>query len=669
MTRGANRHLGRRHTEPDAKAARRSAGLGTSMADDPDRDAVEGRFSPCVGGFRAYDLLASQPISLAGLSATQRKKLIISAIADEDGNEYPVCWLGDAMWDLRPKGGAKNRRASLFKINWPADVPEALIDDVKAALYCALRRGRNGGRPWSAVALAQTAQLSVVLLRYLCSLGLMNFGQVRAIHLSDHIADLRRSIQAVSVRSRLEIIDLIRVFRADMLHPLPEHPWCGRSFHHACGCNEGDRGPTGRTGKTPVIPRSIQRAIFSYCEAILDGAEAVFRARDAGEIGLHNPRLTAIRDAVLYLLQVTTGMRNSESTGVTNGCWRTEVINGVAHHWVRTREFKTTGGKAVDFLVPPEAIRALEILRRYAEPLQMRLSDEKKWIRQQLESGEAHAGKLRNGMTLPEAVARLNHVSEIGEHLLLCVSKVDSDHMNTGSRVDVLATSACNSQLKVLARSAGVDWPLANHQCRRTFAYNVANSRLGRMGLIFLKWQLKHASMSWTQLYASNPLQDQALYREFEAEMTDARVALLSGWLQEDALLSGGAGRKIMQTRAKVAGDHGQLLRLTAESVELRSTGHAWCISGTQGCHGQGIYDPSMCGPCSQAIIDADMSATWQMIHLDNLRLASIADCGPAVAQRAARAIERSARVLEDLGVQAPSAEQAASYASAEGAA
>ncbi len=31
---------------------------------------------------------------------------------------------------------------------------------------------------------------------------------------------------------------------------------------------------------------------------------------------------------------------------------------------------------------------------------------------------------------------------------------------------------------------------------------------MGRTSLVFLKWQLKHSSMSMTQLYASNPLQE-----------------------------------------------------------------------------------------------------------------------------------------------------------------
>jgi hypothetical protein len=56
----------------------------------------------------------------------------------------------------------------------------------------------------------------------------------------------------------------------DILHPLPEHPWAGLAIGAACGRDEDDGGAAGRTGKTPVIPRSVQRTLFAYCEARLD---------------------------------------------------------------------------------------------------------------------------------------------------------------------------------------------------------------------------------------------------------------------------------------------------------------------------------------------------------------------------------------------------------------
>lgn len=611
---------------------------------------------------RAFELLAAQPVSLVGLPMDDRDRIVVTAVADEHGNEHAVSRFGDQVWDMGPEVEAKNQPPSNLRISWPVDVSKALVDDAKAALYCALRRGRQGDRPWSGSSIATVGRSATPLLRHLASQGLRDFGEVRALHLSDYVADLRRKLQAGSVRNRMEIVDLVWCFRMDVVQPLPEYPWAGMTLRQSCGCNEDEGGPSGRTGKTPVIPRSVQRALFAHCEARLGEAEALFQARNAGEIKASSYELITVRNAALYLLQITSGMRNSESTGVVNGCWRTEVKNGITFHWVRTKEIKTGRG-VVDFLIPPQAVRALEILQRYAQPLQARLADEARWLEQLLGDRRDRNVLLNSAMDVVKAVERLNHIREIGQHLFLCVSMHGgSDHLDTGSRVNVLSIQACNNQLKTLTRAAGSHWDLANHQCRRTFAYNVANSRLGRMGLVFVKWQLKHTSLSWTQLYASNPYQDHSLYRDMEEEQIQARVELMEGWLRPDAPLTGGAGKKLMQTRATPATNLQDLLRHTAEVIAIRSTGHAWCLSGTRGCHGQGVYDPTMCGGCSQAIIDGDQASTWQMIHLDNLRLAAITDCGPAVAQKAERAIQRSTQVLQDLGVPLPTAEQAAAY-------
>lgn len=614
---------------------------------------------------RAFEMLAAQPLTLVEMTPAQRDSVVVTAIADDQGIELPLSRFGDRVWDMAPEIAAKNLKASNVKVVWPDDVPKAFVDDAKAALYCALRRGPRG-RKWSGSFVAEAGRRAALVLRHFATLGLDNFSQVRALHLSDYIAELRRQIEPGTVMWRLMIIDVVWSFHMEVLHPLPENPWAGLTVSDACGCNDDHGGPAGRAGKTPVIPRSVQYKIFAHCEARLVEAEDLFRARDAGEIGAHNSALVAVRDVVLYLLQITSGMRNSESTGVTSACWRTEVRNGTTFHWVRTREIKTTGGKEVDFLVPPEALRALEILQCYARPLQARLADEARWLEGLLGLRRNATGKLANGLLIADAVKRLNHVREIGRHLVLGVSATADDHLGNGSRVEVQSLAACGKQLRRLAKLAGTDWALANHQCRRTFAFNVANSRLGRMGLVFLKWQLKHASLSWTQLYAASPYQDHALYREFEDELFEARLGLLEDWIHPNAPLTGGAGKKIMQTRAKAARDLGQLLRLTAESADLRSTGHAWCITGTRDCHGQGIYDSSMCGSCSQAVISKEQAPAWQMIHLDNLRLAVITDCGPAVAEKGRRAVERSAQVLQDLGVPLPTAEQACAYAAAQ---
>ncbi|MFI5444287.1 integrase [Polaromonas sp. UC242_47] len=610
---------------------------------------------------RAFELLAVQPRTLVGLSHAERDRIVVTAVADAEGNEYPVSRIGDREWDLSSEFEAKNRSKETTRIVWPVDLPQALVDDVKAVLYCVLRRGRDYAKPWTGSAVVKTAKDCIRTLRHLVSLGIRTFSELRALHISDYIADLHRSIKPTFIRGRLTFIDLVWHFSSEVFYPLSEDPWGGLSLPQACGETDDD-GPASRTGKTPVIPVSVQRILFAHCESRLEEAESLFRRRDAGDITESSYELTSLRDAILYLLQICSGMRNSESTGVRNNCWRTEVRNGQQYHWVRTREIKTRRGD-VEFLVPPEAISALQVLQRYAEPLQARLAEEGRWLEVFLMDGVNKDGELPNGMTVVDVVQRLNRVREIGQHLFLGLTKNSgSDLRGTGPQVDVMSLGACSAQLKTLAKVAGVEWSLANHQCRRTFAFNVANSRLGRMGLIFLKWQLKHASVSWTQLYASNPYQDHGLYREMEEELVAARVGLMEGWLRPDEHLAGGAGKKLLRTRATPVKNREALLRHTAEVVNIRSTGHAWCLSGTEGCRGQGLYDPTMCGGCSQAVIDTSQASQWQMIHLDNLRLAAITDCGPAVAQKSGRAIKRSAEVLTDLGVPLPTDAQAEEY-------
>jgi integrase len=655
--------------EASARASRDSSGLtvprrvGPLEAKNRHKSHQRSRPPRAYISPEASELLAEQPLSLIGMAQCERDNVVVSAVADVDGNEYPVSRICDPIWRLASlnQQGPKNRKLCHLDIHWPTDIPKELLDDAKAALYCALRRGPYG-RPYSPSYAYQTAAGARQMLRYLTSVRVETFSDVRSIHLTDYISDARKKLEPSSIRSITSIIELVWQFQYEVLHGLVEKPWGKQTHRQACGCNDGRaEEPSGKTGKTPVIPRFLQRDLFNYCESRLLESEPLFEARDAEKIGPTASELLAVRDSILYLVQITTGMRNSECIDIRNGCWRIETKNGVAFHWIRTTEFKTGKG-VVDFLAPPEALNALKVLQRYAKPLQMRLADEAEWLDALLKDGADDNNFLANGMPVTEALSRLHHVRHIAKHMFLGIDKHHSDHLGTGSRVDTLKVQSCNVQLQGLAKAVGSNWKLANHQCRRSFGYNVANSKLGRIGLVFLKWQLKHSSMSWTELYASNPYQDSSLYKELEDEQTAARAELMEGWMRSGAPLSGGAGKKILQTRAIPVHNLGELLRLTAEDLEIRCTGHSWCISGARKCNGQGVYEPSDCADCSQAVIDLEQATTWQMIHLDNLRLAAIIDCGPAVVQKASRSIARSAEVLSDLGVPLPSEAQAAAY-------
>lgn len=604
----------------------------------------------------------TQPVTMLGLGVEARGQLVVSSVVDDQGIEVPLSRFEDRVWDLSPLFGAKNKKASAMQIRWPSDVSDSLLIDAKSAVFVAMKQGRYNGRPLSGSSLVTVAGGGAGVLRHLTKLGLAAFAQVRSIYLMDYLNSLKAKISPATIRSQLELVDMVWEFSMEMLQPLPEPPWGKMSFCQACGISGKVGVHSGRIGKTLIIPIDVQRTIFSYCEGRIAEADTLLKRRDLNEILTSGPEMLRLRGAVLYLTQITSGMRNSEVTSIAKDSWRVEVKTGKEFHWVRTREYKTTGGVAVDFLVPPELFGALEKLQRYAEPLQGRLREEARWLERLLAERAQGSTVLETGQNVSTAVARLSRIRQISDHLFLCVSRKGSDHLGDGSRVDVMSDHACNFDLRAVCEAAGVEWRLANHQCRRTFSHNVANSKIGRFGLVFLKWQLKHVSLAWTQCYAASPQQDLSLYREMNQSMIDARIDVIESWLPENARLSGGAGRKILATRGQAVKNARELLELTADAVELRSTGHAWCISGTRACNGQGVYFQEMCGSCSRAVIDETHAEQWQRIHLDNMRLAALTDCGPAVQQRSQRVLDRSAEVLADLNVPLPTDEQARAY-------
>ena len=147
---------------------------------------------------RAHELLAQQPASLIGLTQAQRNAVVVTAVADDAGNEYALSRIGDDVWDLSPEMPAKNKSATEKKIRWPRDASPALLDDAKAAVYCALRQGRDDLH-WSASSAGTVGNAGTVTLRHLTKLGLDSFGQVRSLYVSDHIAELRKSTGASTI--------------------------------------------------------------------------------------------------------------------------------------------------------------------------------------------------------------------------------------------------------------------------------------------------------------------------------------------------------------------------------------------------------------------------------------------------------------------------------------
>ena len=586
---------------------------------------------------KAYDLLSSQPISAAGLSAGERDLIVISAVADSRGNEHVLSRFGDASWDLRPFYEQSNVSDCHKVIEWPDDCPPAMVRDCKAVLYAWFKRGLAGSKPPVARGIFSAALASAIpVMRWLKQLGLERFDQVRPIHASNflHISKVELQLRPLTVYNRLRIFELLWIFRQETLYPLQQVPWRDANLSRFVGTHAAIAAEAvgGRAGRTPIIPHDVQTAVFNYCEAVLERAPSVLQNRSRLKLRDRDPQVVEVRDVVLYILSITSGMRNEEAIGVEAGNWRKEVKDGVEYHWVTTVEHKTGKGK-VEYLVPALTIAALKVLCQYAEPLQARLATEIK----QLEAGATE---------LPEheRLIRLEKARRDSKKLFLCMSG------GASARIDALSSQGSAKAFRRLAAAAGVEWDLLPHQCRRTYARMIVESRMGRASLVFLKWQFKHSSMSMTQLYASNPLQDAAIFDEIMQEFTNFKIDLIESWLAERPL-AGGAGRQITRLRAIPISNRSALLAQTAAQVHIRATGHGWCLAEDKGCGGAGLYEATRCGNCKSSVIDESFLATWRGIYEQQRELLAIADAGPAVQQRAENELRIAALVMKDLGV------------------
>lgn len=609
----------------------------------------------------AAALLANQPTTLVGLTAAQRDAIVISAVDDTQGNVVVVSRFVDADWNLSSEWTLKSARGHERKVRWPAKLPKELADDLKAVAYVWLRRGRPNMPPAAAPSIKAHVANSMPLMRHLVLAGVRRLEDVEPLAVWDFVKTYGSNVVPGHLSSMLELLDAAWIFREELQHPLRKHPFSGKSLGFVAGSDE--RLVHQVAALTPVIPPSVNEHLFEHALAVMAEVPRLLARRDRGKLVPTARKLLPFRDVMLYLTETTTGMRNSEALGMTSDCWRREEKNGIAFHWIRTIDVKTKVGP-VDYLMPPELAPLLELLERYAKPLQQQLEREISALRRALQGGriseaEAH-WMARIGRA--GAIERLADAeASVG---LLFLGQAGRKRTITGEcQIDVMNNSGSGEALMRVARAAGTAWPLNNMQCRRTFGWMAAHSALGVHGTIFLRWQFHHKELPLSHLYGANPRQDPKLYGEMETEFTDAVSEVLDGWFLADEPLSGGAGKRIMRARATPAKDLKGLLRASAENITIRSTGHSWCMSENGSCIGNGIYESYRCGTCSQGVIDGHFSGTWQRIHLINLRLSRLGSCGSGAEQHVQRALTASRNVLRELGIPEPHPSEYPSYA------
>lgn len=580
---------------------------------------------------KAYGLLAEQPLSVADIFPDQRQSIVISAIIDSYGNTHVLSRYGDLTWEMWPFFAQSNVNQAQKKIDWER-IPENFREVCKAVTYRYWMVGLPGSKPPAAASLRNFLNHLVVFTRYLKGLGIGSMASVRPLHLSNYVHEQKVVKRFASNTLAIKFLAIETLHRFADQHPegLSFHPWPDSSSSEVAGHVGNARRQVKRTGKTSLIPKQVAQALFVYAEEVLKGADAVLDDRDAGRrLFYGGKKVTLIRDACFYLLGVLTGMRCEEIVGVEAGAGRIEVKGGFTYHWVRSIEHKTLKGR-VEYLMPSMGHDILRIMERWSAPLRQRLRD-------QLVQWESDATADGTG------------------HQQQCIASARADQNRlflgmTRGKIGTVCGSHCGAILNQFAALAGVDWNLLPHQMRRLYAWTFVHHRLGN--LLFLKEQFKHATIDMSQLYAANPMQDAAIYDEILKEIRSQKVDIIQNWLFDDQPLAGGAGKKIMTMRAHDFPNREAMIEETSSGLNLRSTGHSWCLAQDEGCGGKGLYEKGLCGDCGNGVIDSTFKPVWQELYRHQAELLEDAQgMGPGAVQRVQRDLAKSQKVLRDLGV------------------
>lgn len=583
---------------------------------------------------KAYGLLAEQPLSLAGLDSLTRRNVVISAVMDGDKVRV-ISRCSELVWEMWPFVTRPNAQKSKKRLDW-SRIPESYREACQNAVFRYWRVGTEGSTQPGVATLLNLLNDLAVFCRFLESLGVASLADVRPIHIANFVHGQKTRGHAVSTLThRFNAIEKLYLFRDQHPEGLFFHPWPESSACEVAGRVGPAMKDTTRNGKTPLIPMTVAQALFVHAEAILKTAHALLDERDAGVRSVFMDSLViAIRNACFYLLGVFTGMRSSELVSIEVGAGRTEVLNGYTYHWVKSVEHKTKKGR-VEYLMPSMGHDILRVMERWSEPHRKKLAAK-------LAEWEAD--------TEHKSAERLQQIAN---------ARANLNKLFFGSGNDLaLSNDRCWQILKQFAKDAGVEWDLAPHQMRRLYAYTFVRHRLG--GLLFLKEQFKHSSINMSQLYAANPRQDPALYDEILEEVRLQKIDAVAAWLHGDELLAGGAGKKLMTLRAHDFPNRAAMIEETADKINIRSNGHAFCLAQDEGCGGVcGVYEKTRCGGCHTSVIDSRFKPFWQETYRHSKELLPEAEkLGPGAVKRVQRDIEASAKVLKDLGVELPMDEQ-----------
>lgn len=140
---------------------------------------------------KAYELLADQPTSLAGMSAEERGSVVVSAVLDDDGNTVVLSRVNDLVWEMWPFVTKSSTRKSKKRLDW-SGIPEAYREACQNVLYRYWKVGRPGWEAPEISTLYQVLSKLCIFCRFVAMFKLKSLADVGQFHIANFVAEQKR---------------------------------------------------------------------------------------------------------------------------------------------------------------------------------------------------------------------------------------------------------------------------------------------------------------------------------------------------------------------------------------------------------------------------------------------------------------------------------------------
>jgi len=605
--------------------------------------------------FSAVDTCS--PLKLNELKADDLQTLPISTYKLDDGTYKVISEYRDDVWEIEDGRFPSNVRANKKRMNFNT-LPSQFV---KSAKY-ALKRYDINENPSGGSLIRYFKDLKPFLV-YLDRVKVKSTFDITPMLCANYVFEVNHTVSKQTNKPLAKQTKTHRFLAVENLHRhlkgtvwAFEHPWVESS---ACAL-AGNISSGKPTAKTKIIPDEDLQPLVQYCNELIEKAPRLLAIRDhvdqlrdeygnlsyqrqnqvlnkeldalgyKGGLQAFTSELNRLSTAVGVITLTFSGMRHHEFAAIQTDAYRIQDEEDDIYYWLKSHSYKTYEGYT-EWLVPEIVIKALDVQKAIVEPLRQTLLAEQQ---QRLATDPTDKRGLE--------------INSFKEHLFLIKST------SKGNQINPLSDTAFNQQLKSLCKHISIK-AISSHQFRRTFAVYVAGSQYG--DLRYLKRHFKHWSMDMTLLYAFNEKQDEELFNEIGFELKEYKIEVITDWLSEETILTGGVGNRVMAYRSsgekvRTYESRRKMAETISDTIHLRPTGHSWCTADTGSCGGRSAIEGARCPGCEHSVIERKRHGTWyEDTHKQQLELSQIEDMGPAGQQRIERDIEQYEQVLKDLGM------------------